>query len=96
MPRPYFSEQARAEIKIAARWISQHDPKAASDWTQGLMRQCRLLAGHPGLGRIRHELAIDARVFPYRHHLIFYDITRTGILVLHVVDARQDIPNLPL
>lgn len=38
------------------------------------MRRCRLLALHPGLGRVRPELSIDTLVFPYRNHLIFYEI----------------------
>lgn len=95
-PSLHYTEEARTGIRDAAQWIRQYDRKAAATWTEGLIRQCQLLSRHPNLGRVRPELSVDTHVFPYRNHLIFYDITARGILILYVIDARQDIPNLPL
>ncbi len=32
-------------------------------------------------------------MFPFGNFLIFYDIVENGIVVVHVTDARQDVPN---
>lgn len=96
MPTVLFTETARQNIRDIARWIASENRKAARDWVAAIGQRCDLLARHPLLGRVRPDLSIDALVFPYRHYLIFYDRTDGGIIVLHVIDPRRDIPNMPL
>lgn len=96
MPTVLFTETARQDMREIARWIASENRKAAREWVAAIGQRCDLLARHPLLGRVRPDLSIDARAFPYRNYLIFYDTTDAGIVVLHVIDARRDIPNLPL
>lgn len=45
------------------------------------------------MGRVRDDLIPGAYMFPFGNYLVFYDIEPGGIVVLHVADARRDIPN---
>jgi toxin ParE1/3/4 len=91
-----LTEQAQKDIRDIAQWISQANAQAAIKWLKIIEHHFSLLASQPLMGRIRPEFSIDARMFPFRNYMIFYDAVDDGIEVLHVLDGRQDIPNLPL
>ena len=96
MPSVLFSQVARQDMLTITRWIKQHNKQAAIDTKNAIIQCCHKIASQPLMGRIRPEFSIDTRMFPFRNYLIFYDAVEGGIEVLHVLDGRQDIPNLPL
>ena len=54
------TEATGATLDEAARWIDR------------LERECRKLAGSPGMGRRREELGSKLRSFPVGNYLLFY------------------------
>ena len=96
MPTYVIADDAVLEIQEIVLTIKAYNEPAARNWLTELRKKLAVLAGMPRLGRIRDDLIADMYVFPYGNYLIFYDITDTGITVLHVVDGRQDIPNLTI
>lgn len=89
-----YSAEAETEIEEIIGKLSAYSPLLASKWADGLDKKCSILAKFPKLGRIRKDLIPDMYMLPLKKYLIFYDITTTGIVVLHVVDARRDVPSL--
>ncbi len=96
MPSYVIADDALLEIQDIVLTIKAVNEPAARNWLDELRRKLAVLATMPRLGRIRDDLIAGMHVFPYGNYLIFYDITDAGITVLHVVDGRQDIPNLPI
>lgn len=96
MPAYVIADDALLEIQEIVLTIKADNEPAARNWLAELRRKLAVLASMPRLGRIRDDLMADMHVFPYGNYLIFYDITDTGITVLHVIDGRQDVPNLAI
>jgi toxin ParE1/3/4 len=53
-----------------------------------------LLAGSPGLGRSREELAPGLRSFTVGKYVIFYRLISGGILVVRVLHGARDITSI--
>ena len=51
----------------------------------------RLLAGRPGIGRIRLELYPDLRSFVIEKYVVFYLPLKNGIGVIRVLHGARDI-----
>ena len=56
----------------------------------GLERAFLFLADYPRAARLRVEISPPVRAFPYKAHLIVYDILGDDILILRVRHARED------
>src|SRR5262245_10879123 len=54
----------------------------------------RLLAGSPGMGRLRADLAQGLRGFPVDDYMIYYREADEGIDVVRVLHAARDIEAL--
>lgn len=87
---------ALAEADLADIWffVAQDNATAADRLIDLLYRKCRMLAGSPGLGVERPELAPAVRSFPVGNYVIFYRQTKTGIEIARVLSGRRDIPPL--
>lgn len=89
-----ISHKAEVEIEDIIEVIKQDNIVAANKWFSYLHKKCRSLGNFPHMGRIRNDLMSGVYVFPFGNYLIFYDIDPEGIVILHVVDARRDVPSL--
>ncbi|WP_370815738.1 type II toxin-antitoxin system RelE/ParE family toxin [Jannaschia formosa] len=49
-----------------------------------------LLADHPEIARLRHEVDPPIRVHRYRSHLVFFDATPEGVEIVRVLHGRVD------
>lgn len=54
----------------------------------------RLLARHPAMGRERTAGQHRLRVFFHRSHVIAYQQSQAGIVILRVLGGRQDWPHI--
>ena len=78
-----ITTKAEREIKEILLAIKSDDEGAAKRWHMNLYSKFEMLSAMP-----------DVHMFPFGSYLIFYDIEPTGIVILHVVDARRDVPRL--
>lgn len=63
----------------------------ADRYHAGLATVFDFLADHPQAARLREEIRPPVRAYPYRVHLILYDIMDDGrILILRVRHGRED------
>lgn len=51
----------------------------------------RLLAGAPGLGRARDDIAPGLRYFPVGNYLILYEVLPDGIMVVRLVHGARHL-----
>lgn len=71
--------------------ILQFGIEQAQKYINGLHHSIMLLADNPRLGRECYFLEDDmARRHEYERHVIYYDITESGILILHILGSSQD------
>ncbi len=53
-------------------------------------------ADHPGMARVRSEIAPPVRAFPFKSHVVIYEDAPDGIVVLSVRHGHEDWQNDPL
>lgn len=51
----------------------------------------RKLLNFPDVGKSRPEVKIDVCSFPVEEHVIFYEASSTGIVVIAILHANSDI-----
>ena len=86
--------QAFAGLDAAAAYIALDNPQAALRFLDSLEARMDLLAGSPGMGRLRADLGAGLRAFPVESTLIIYRQTENGIEVVRVLHAARDIETL--
>ena len=62
----------------------------AEHYHAGLETTLKMLAEYPYSGKEQLSITPPVRIFTFRSHLIIYSIDRHDILVLRVLNARQD------
>lgn len=63
----------------------------ADRYIEGLLNALDLVADFPGAARLRTELQPPIRAYPYKSHLILYDIGATGdVLVVRIRHGHED------
>lgn len=94
MTRVRQSARARADLVRIWRWIAQRDEERASAIIRRIEARAAILARHPEAGRLRPDIAPDARSLSVERWLIFYRIDRNGAEVVRVVDASRDLTKM--
>ncbi len=56
----------------------------------------RFLSENPRAARLRTEISPPVRVHPFKAHLVVYDVSDDGILILRVRHGREDWVSDPL
>jgi toxin ParE1/3/4 len=74
-----------------ARGRSSGDPRSATRFVEGILRRCELLAGQPGIGRLRADLAPNLRSFAVGRYLILYRPLDGGIEVARVLHGARNL-----
>ncbi len=87
---------AKAEEDLIRIWlyIAQDNPEAADAFLDRLDSQFVLLAGNPFMGRVRPEIATDARSWTVGNYLILYRVMEQGLEIVRVTQGSRDLPNL--
>ncbi len=86
------SSRARADLDDIWRHIvSEGGGESAADSIVDLIADRFLLLSHwPRLGRSRNDLRRGLRSFPVGDYVIFYRVTRTGVVIQRVLHGRRD------
>jgi toxin ParE1/3/4 len=90
------SKRPRAETDLVEIWdfIARDDPGAADRQLDRIEAQCQLLAGNPRLGRLRPEIAHDARAWVVGRYLILYRALDDGVEIVRVVHGARAIDQI--
>ena len=62
----------------------------AERYHAGLAAALDLIADNPRIARERHEFTPAVRLHPYQSHMIVYLLDDMGVLVVRVLNGRQD------
>ena len=93
MPRLVLAPEARRDLREIRGHTAKDDLAAARRIVTRFRRMARMLAGAPGLGRVRPELGADIRSFVADRHVLFYrPLGRgPGIELVRVLHGARDV-----
>jgi toxin ParE1/3/4 len=86
--------QAEEDIFVIARYIADHNPRAALDWRLDILNACRMLGEMPRSGVSRDDVRLGLRMFPKGNYLILFEIVENGIAVTRVIHGSRNWPKL--
>jgi plasmid stabilization system protein ParE len=101
MPTPRYHRTARADLERLWLALARHNVLAADRYLEGLHERARRYAERPGMGRQEPELeqrlevplGITLRSFLHRNHRCYYIPELGGIVILRILDVRQELDN---
>ena len=91
MPGIVVRPRARTDINEIWEYIAEDSETQADAFVDRLSAKFSLLAQQPDLGRVRDELLLDLRSFPFERYVIFYRAISMGIEVVRVLHSARDI-----
>ena len=74
--------------------VARNNPEAASSLIKEITGKFALLRDHPLIGRQQSRLLANLRSFPVRNYIIFYIPFESGVEVLRVLHAAQDVERI--
>ena len=77
-------------LKIISSTIEAWGSEQAKIYSQSIDAALTKLAQYPEFGRQRDELYKNARSFPIEKHIVFYQLSDTGIDVARILHQRMD------
>jgi toxin ParE1/3/4 len=86
-------KRPRALLDLAEIWssVAEDSVTNADRFATQIDKTFRLLAGRPGIGRVRPELYPDLRSFVIGKYVVFYVPLKNGIDVIRVLHGARDI-----
>ncbi|GLH78043.1 hypothetical protein SSBR45G_29510 [Bradyrhizobium sp. SSBR45G] len=78
-------------LAIWRRLAEDNGPAAADQWIDRIERRCQQLVSFPQSGPARPDIAFDARMLVIRRWLVLYRIEGSGVRIMRVIDAAQDL-----
>ena len=97
LPDFRLAELAQEElIEIVSSGIEKFGQTVSTAYVSGLFETFETLSGHPMIGRTVLGSA-SARRHPFRRHVIFYEASPSGILILRIIPmaAIRSLDELP-
>lgn len=89
-----LSNRAAADLlDIYVHGVRQFGLKQSDLYLDGLERCFSLIAENPEMGRRADRVGEGVRRHEHQSHVVFYEMTALGILILAVLHARQ-LPDL--
>ncbi len=62
----------------------------ADAYHDGIEATLAFLAEYPRAARLRHEIDPPVRAYPYKAHLIVYELAEDDVVILRVRHGRED------
>ena len=92
MARLTVSEEADRDLDALYRQgVEMFGVGQADRYVEGLLNALDLIADFPGAARFRTELQPPIRVYPYKSHLVLYDVDARGdVLVVRIRHGHED------
>jgi toxin ParE1/3/4 len=94
MTRVVLTDAAKQDQLEIWLYIAADNPDAADRLLDEMDETLRLLAGAPGLGRVRDDIAPGLRYFPIGNYLILYEALPDGITVVRLVHGARQLARL--
>jgi toxin ParE1/3/4 len=91
--------QAVAETDLVEIWLQiagDGDDKQADEYISRLKEICVLLAGQPGMGVDRQDIAMGVRSFPVDRYVVYYEQHGPVLSVLRVWHTARDPETLSI
>lgn len=87
-----LSEAAARDIEdILDQSLADFGPLKAEKYYESLKHCLELLSEHPGMGTTAENVRAGYRRFTHESHVVFYRVSRRGILVVRVLHKRMDV-----
>ncbi len=77
-------------FKIISTTIESWGSTQAKVYAQTIDAALFKLAQYPDFGRERNEIYKDAKSFPIEKHIVFYQVSESGIDVARILHQRMD------
>jgi toxin ParE1/3/4 len=91
MPAYRLSPLAEQDLyKIISTTINSWGNEQAKEYAQNIDAALIKLAQYPDFGRERNEIYKDAKSFPVEKHIVFYQVSDSGIDVARILHQRMD------
>ncbi|GHD04256.1 type II toxin-antitoxin system RelE/ParE family toxin [Novosphingobium pokkalii] len=92
MPRFRLTHAAADDLAaIFLEGIEQFGLPQADAYHEGLGAIFAFLAGYPHAARLREEISPPVRAYPYKAHLVIYDVGGDDeVIILRVRHGRED------
>lgn len=93
MPMSSYRLSPLAEVdlfKIISTTIESWGSTQAKVYAQTIDAALFKLAQYPDFGRERNEIYKDAKSFPIEKHIVFYQVSESGIDVARILHQRMD------
>jgi toxin ParE1/3/4 len=82
--------------RIADYYLSRDSVEAGEKLFQEFQKKCQYLTQFPNIGRSYGHIIPGLRGTPLNGHIILYEVTESLVVILHVVNGRQDLEALLL
>lgn len=93
-----LQREAFDDLDYIYRYISQDSLRNAKRFIKGLQKKIRSLKSFPKRGSLCRIVISDIfeelRFISYKGYLIFYDVKKDGVIILHISGPGQDWMNL--
>jgi toxin ParE1/3/4 len=89
-----ISPRASSDLIEIWSYIADDSIANADAFIDKLHETMQLLAGKPGLGRHREELAAEMQSFPFGRYIIFYRVVTSAIEIVRVLHGARDIESI--
>jgi toxin ParE1/3/4 len=89
-----ISPRARSDLIEIWSYIADDSVKNADAFIDKLHETMQLLAGKPGSGRHREELAPGMQSFPFGRYVIFYRVVSEAVEIVRVLHGARDIGSI--
>jgi toxin ParE1/3/4 len=91
MTRVVLTDSANQDRLDIWLYVAADNLDAADRLLDEIDKTLRLLAGAPGLGRARDDIAPGLRYFPIGNYLILYEALPDGITVVRLVHGARHV-----
>jgi toxin ParE1/3/4 len=94
VPQLRISPRASSDLIEIWSYIADDSVANSDAFIDKIYEAMQLLAGKPGSGRRREELAPGMQSFPFGRYIIFYRVIAGTIDIVRVLHGARDIQNI--
>ncbi len=92
--RTQLSEFAARDLDEIWTYLNEDNSQYAENLIKEFLQKFEMLAKNPNLGKLRSEILVNLRSFPFKKYIIFYLPTEYGIEIFRVVHTSRNIEDL--
>lgn len=82
--------------QIARYTLAQFGKTQSEHYYRNLIKVFDILCEHPGLGQDQASIRSGLKRFVHQHHSVYFKVQRKQLIVIRVLNARQDpLAHLP-